>query len=87
MRRLGTLLIVFIMFPALMQAKNPKWLKNAKKAVVEAGISMGWEKYAGNDAIFITMESFGQSGPAEAVAEFYGFTAEKIAQKIKDSLK
>lgn len=35
MRRLGTLLIVFIMFPALMQAKNPKWLKNAKKAVVE----------------------------------------------------
>jgi len=48
---------------------------------------MGWEKYAGNDAIFITMESFGQSGPAEAVAEFYGFTAEKIAQKIKDSLK
>ncbi|MBP9044562.1 MAG: transketolase [Spirochaetes bacterium] len=61
--------------------------QGTKKAVVEAGISMGWEKYAGNDAIFITMESFGQSGPAEAVAEFYGFTAEKIAQKIKDSLK
>jgi hypothetical protein len=32
------------------------------------------------------MESFGQSGPAEAVAEFLDSLQKKIAQKIKDSL-
>ncbi|HQP47266.1 MAG TPA: transketolase [Spirochaetota bacterium] len=53
-----------------------------KRVVIEAGISMGWEKYAGPDALFITMESFGTSAPAELLAEKYGFTTEHAIKKI-----
>ncbi len=57
------------------------------RVVVEAGISMGWEKYAGNDAVFITVERFGASAPAELLAEEFGFTAESIAKKVRDRLR
>ncbi len=51
-------------------------------AVVEAGIKMGWEKYAGGDAVYITMENFGMSAPANVLAEHLGFTTENIVSRI-----
>ena len=57
------------------------------KAVVEAGIRMGWEKYAGGDALFITMETFGLSAPAKALGEHFGFTVENIVKRIVEFLK
>ena len=35
------------------------------RVVVEAGIRQGWDRYAGSDGIYVTMESFGASAPAE----------------------
>ena len=32
---------------------------DAAYAVVEAGIKMGWERYAGREGLYITMEDFG----------------------------
>jgi transketolase len=52
------------------------------KIVVEAGIKMGWERYSGKDALFITVEGFGQSAPQKDLAEFYGFTPQKIRDRI-----
>ncbi len=57
------------------------------KAVVEAGIRMGWEKYAGPHALYITMERFGESAPAKVLAEQYGFTKENIVKKVAEFLK
>ncbi len=54
-----------------------------KRAVVETGISMGWEKYAGESTLYITMESFGASAPYKILAEKFGFTAANIIDKIK----
>ncbi|MCE5257055.1 MAG: transketolase, partial [Spirochaetaceae bacterium] len=53
----------------------------AKIFVVEAGISMGWERIAPCQNIF-SIERFGASGPGDKVAEYLGFTAEKFAGKI-----
>ena len=53
-----------------------------KKAVVELGISMGWERYAGKEAIYFTIESFGASAPQEALAEKFGFTVKNIVSRI-----
>ena len=50
----------------------------APKAVVEAGTRMGWEKYAGPHALYITIETFGLSAPAQKLAEHFGFTKENI---------
>ena len=57
-----------------------------KKCVVEAGLKMGWEKYAGNHGLYITMNNYGSSAPAEKLAEKFGFTKENILTKVNEFL-
>ena len=56
------------------------------KAVVEAALSQGWERYAGYDPLRITMENYGMSAPAGTLAEHFGFTPDKIAARIRKYL-
>lgn len=58
--------------------------KVSKRVVVEAGSSMSWGKYIGPDGCYITMDDFGASAPAGQLFEKYGFTAEKIACRVKE---
>ena len=58
-----------------------------KRAVVEAGLSQGWEKYAGAEALFITMKGFGRSAPCQELAEEFGFTVENIVLRVKEYLR
>ncbi len=53
-----------------------------KRVVVEAGIKMGWEKYAGENALYITIDEFGRSAPESDIAGYFGFTADKIFDRI-----
>ena len=55
-------------------------------AVVEAGRRMGWEQYAGADALYITIETFGASAPAEDLAEHFGFTVENVVKKVREHI-
>jgi transketolase len=57
----------------------------AKVFVAEAGIAMGWERIAPIEHI-LSIERFGESGPAEKVAVHLGFTPEAFAEKILGSL-
>jgi transketolase len=57
----------------------------AKVFVAEAGIAMGWERIAPPERI-LSIERFGESGPAEQVAAHLGFTAEVFADKILGAL-
>ncbi|MBN2479736.1 MAG: transketolase [Parachlamydiales bacterium] len=58
--------------------------KNCKKFVsIEAARSMGWYKYIGRDGIAISVETFGKSAPMEVLKEDFGFTADKILERIK----
>ncbi|MBN2161106.1 MAG: transketolase [Spirochaetes bacterium] len=59
----------------------------AKRAVVEAGIPTGWEKYAGPGALYIAMNSFGASAPADVLAARFGFTADSIVTRVIEYLK
>lgn len=54
----------------------------ATRVVIEAGISMGWERYAGSSALFITLERFGSSAPAGVLAEKFGFSPGSAVEKI-----
>lgn len=51
----------------------------ARVMVAEAGVAMGWERIAKPEDI-LSIERFGESGPADEVAKHLGFTAEKFAQ-------
>ena len=49
--------------------------------VCEAGVSQGWERWAKPEDIF-SINRFGESGPADKVAEHLGFTAKALAELI-----
>ncbi|MBL7171083.1 MAG: transketolase [Candidatus Omnitrophica bacterium] len=57
-----------------------------KRLVVEAGISFGWEKYAGPEGIIVGINRFGASAPYKILAEKFGFTAENILKQAKKLL-
>lgn len=58
--------------------------KKTKILAVEAAKSYEWYKYA--DEVY-KMETFGESGKAEALFEYFGFTAENISQVAKKLLE
>jgi transketolase len=48
---------------------------------IEAGTTMGWERYVG-DGLRIGIDSFGASGPIDALYDHFGLTADKITPQI-----
>ncbi len=58
---------------------------DALKVSVEAGITLGWQKYVG-DGLTIGLDRFGASAPAEQLFEYFGFTADAIVKKITAKL-
>lgn len=56
------------------------------KVSVEAGVTMGWERFIGQDGLAIGLDRFGASAPAEVLFKHFGFSAEAIVPKILDKL-
>jgi len=54
---------------------------------VEAGVTMGWERYVGRRGRAIGIETFGASAPAGVLFEKYGITADNVIIKAKELLK
>lgn len=55
---------------------------DARCAVVETGIRMGWERVAGKDGVYLTIERFGASAPFKKLAEEFGFTAKNLVEQL-----
>jgi transketolase len=49
---------------------------------IEAGVTMGWERYTGLDGLNIGINSFGASAPIEALYPYFGLSVEKIVPQI-----
>ncbi len=56
------------------------------RVAVEAGVPMGWDRYAGPQGAIIAMRRFGASAPYQRLAEEFGFTAENVAAQAKACL-
>ena len=56
------------------------------KVSVEAGVTMGWERWVGSDGLTIGVDHFGASAPAERLYAEYGLSAPAIAARIKARL-
>ena len=62
--------------------------KDVKARVsVEAGITLGWEKYTGDNGICIGLNKFGASAPEKILMKEYGFTPENIVSAAKNVLQ
>ena len=57
----------------------PPTLKN--RVAVEAGITMGWEKWLGDSGVMVGLDHYGASAPAETLFEKFGFTVENIVKQ------
>ena len=59
-----------------------------KRVIVEAGVRLGWDRYVTNygSVRFITLDTFGASGPYKVLAEHFGFTAENVLAKARELL-
>lgn len=55
-------------------------LLKGKRIAIEAGIAQGWEKLLGEDGVFIGMQSFGASAPAEVLYQKFGITTDAIVK-------
>ncbi len=58
-------------------------LGTAPRVAVEAAVELGWERWLGEDGVFIGMESFGASAPAVKLYEHFGITPAKIAEAAR----
>ena len=51
------------------------------RLAVEAGSSLGWQKYTGLDGDIISLDGFGGSASGNQLFEKLGFTVENIVEK------
>jgi transketolase len=53
---------------------------------IEAGVELGWNKWLGDDGIFIGMSSFGSSAPAKVCFEKFGITVENVTKAARTAI-
>jgi transketolase len=53
---------------------------------IEAGATLGWERYTGLSGLRFGLDRFGASAPAEDLFKRFGFTAEAIVPQILAAL-
>ena len=53
------------------------------RAAVEAAVRFGWDRFIGADGVFVGMQGFGASAPAERLYAEFGITAEALVNGIK----
>jgi transketolase len=56
------------------------------RMAIEAGASMGWSKYIGEDGLTLCMDHFGASAPYKVLAEKFGYTPENVVSIVKTKL-
>jgi transketolase len=57
------------------------------RIAIEAGVKQGWERFIGEDGIFIGMSTFGASAPAEDLYKHFGITADAVVKAVNGRLK
>jgi transketolase len=50
-----------------------------KRVSVEVGVSLGWERWVGDEGAIVGLDHFGASAPAGTIFEHFGFTVDRVA--------
>ncbi len=57
-----------------------------KRLTLEAGISLGWDRYAGPAGKVLSIDTFGASGNGNEVMEYFGFSVKNVVSLVKELL-
>jgi len=73
------------LFEAQPQAYRDSVLPPAvtKRLAVEAGATLGWERYVGQAGATLGLDHFGASAPAEVLLEKYGFSSANVLARAR----
>ncbi|MBI2602711.1 MAG: transketolase [Deltaproteobacteria bacterium] len=55
-----------------------------KRVSLEAGATLGWERFVGKEGLMVGIDHFGASAPAGDLEREFGFTVESVVKKIKE---
>ncbi|MGC9399759.1 MAG: transketolase [Anaerolineae bacterium] len=55
-----------------------------KRLAIEAGTTLGWERYVGDQGAVIGVDRFGASAPYQVIQEKFGLTAQRIVERAMD---
>ena len=75
----------FELFDSQSREYQDKVLGKAPRVAVEAAAKYGWEKYIGAGE-FVGMNSFGASGPAEKLYQYFNITALSVVDAVLKSI-
>jgi transketolase len=53
---------------------------------VEAGVSLGWERWVGDAGAIVGLDHYGASAPAGTIFEKFGFTVDRVTGVVRDVL-
>lgn len=71
------------------EAQDEQWKQTVfppsvtKRVSVEAGVTLGWQKWTGSQGANIGLDHFGASAPFETLYEKFGLTAERVVEAAK----
>ena len=76
---------------SLFEEQESRWREDilpadAFKVSIEAGVTLGWERYVGSRGLSIGLDRFGASAPAEDLFRRFGFTADAIVPLVTAAL-
>jgi transketolase len=61
--------------------------RGVPRVAVEAGVSDSWRKYVGLEGAVVGIDRYGESAPAGDVFKHFGFTAENVANTVRQVLQ
>jgi len=81
--------VVSMMSPQTFLQQDAAWRARVlppqgRRVSVEAGVTGGWGALLGGRGLAIGIDTFGESAPAETLAEHFGLTGEAVARRIRD---
>lgn len=53
---------------------------------IEAGVTLGWQRWIGRDGVAVGLDRFGASAPGDLVLEQLGFTTERVVRTVQTLL-
>lgn len=57
------------------------------RVAVEAGVTLGWERYVGDRGVIVGVDTFGASAPDKVLFEQYGLTVPRVVDAAKRALR
>ncbi|MEO6207910.1 MAG: transketolase C-terminal domain-containing protein, partial [Candidatus Limnocylindrales bacterium] len=79
------------------EAQSAAWRESVlpvgvrRRVGIEIGVTLGWDRWVGDEGAIIGLDHFGASAPAGTIFEKFGFTSERVAdvgrRVVRDGLR